>query len=187
MKEYATLSCARGLEEDAKKRAGKIKLLILDVDGVLTDGRIVYGSYGDELKFFDVHDGFGVVLVKKAGIKTVIITAKKSKVVKIKAKELKIDRLYQNASDKLKVFNKVIKKFKVTPEEVCFIGDDLLDIPVLKKVGLAACVSNAVEEVKSYSHITTTKMGGRGAVREVCELLLKSQGRWSLITRKYLH
>lgn len=174
------------MTNDVTKRAKKIKLLILDVDGIMTDGRIVYGNYRDELKFFDVQDGFGVLLAKRAGIKVVIITAKGSKVVKMRAKDLKIDGLYLNSINKLKVFKKVLKKFGVSSEEVCFIGDDLLDIPVLKRTGLAITVPNAVEEVKPYSHMVTTKMGGRGAVREICDLLLKSQNKWEETTHKYL-
>lgn len=167
-------------------RAKKIKLLILDIDGVMTDGRIVYGDYGDELKFFDVLDGFGILLVRRADIGVVIITAKGSKVVKMRVKELSIDGLYQNSTDKLKVFNKVLKKFRVAPEEVCFVGDDLVDLPVLKRVGLAVAVPNAVDEVKSHAHMVTSKMGGRGAVREICDFLIKSQGKWDKILSRYL-
>jgi len=174
------------MNEDVKTRAQKIKLLILDIDGVMTDGRIVYGNYGDELKFFDVQDGFGVVLLKKAGVKVVIITAKKSKVVKMRAKELNIDGLYQNSLNKLKAFKSVLKKFKVTPDEICFIGDDLVDVPILKRAGLSVSVPNAVDEAKSHAHFITTKSGGRGAVRELCDLLLKSQNKWETVTRKYL-
>ncbi|PIU42021.1 MAG: hypothetical protein COS99_02205 [Candidatus Omnitrophica bacterium CG07_land_8_20_14_0_80_42_15] len=167
------------------ERAKKIKLLITDVDGILTDGRIVYGNYGDELKFFDVQDGLGLALLKRADIKVAIITAKKSKVVKMRARELGISALYQNCRDKLKVFNKLVKKYRITPEEVCFIGDDLIDISPLKRAGLAVSVPNAVEEARSSAHLITTRKGGRGAVREVCDLILKSSGKWEAVTGKY--
>lgn len=176
----------RQMTNDALIRAQKIKLLILDIDGVMTDGRIVYGNYGDELKFFDVQDGFGVLLARSAGMKVAIITAKGSKVVKMRAKELNIDALYQNATNKLKALQKLLKKTKVAEEEACFIGDDLVDVPVLKKVGLAVAVPNAVNEVKSCAHMITAKTGGRGAVREVCDFLIKSQGKWEEATSKYL-
>ena len=174
------------MDVEAKVRAKKIKLLMLDIDGVFTDGRIYFGNYGDEIKTFNVLDGFGILLARRAGIKVVVITAKGSKIVKMRAKEIGIDGLYLNSTDKRKVFEKVLKKFKVAPEEACFVGDDLLDIPVLKRVGLAVAVPNAVDEVKTYSHMITTKSGGHGAVREVCDFLIKSQGKWEEVTRKYL-
>ena len=167
------------------ERAKKIKLLVLDVDGVLTDGRIIYGNYGDEIKNFYVNDGLGIFMVKKSGIKCVILTAKGSKVVTRRAKELRVDRVYQNFHYKVKGLKKICKKFKVKEEEICFIGDDVIDVPVLKKVGLAVCPPNAMEEVKPFAHLITDDSGGRGAVREVCNFLLKAQENWDLVTKKY--
>ena len=166
-------------------KARRIKIFIVDIDGVMTDGRIIYSIYGDELKFFDVTDGFGITLLRRAGIKSLIITAKKSKIVKMRAKDMKVAKAYQGYMDKLKPFNHALRKFKVIPEEVCFIGDDLIDIPVLKRVGFAVAVSNAVDEVKEQAHYVTSKSGGRGAVREVCDLILKAQGKWDLATAQY--
>lgn len=170
---------------DLKEKLSKVKLVIVDNDGVLTDGRIVYGDYGDELKFFDVQDGFGMVLLHRAGLKTVIISGKKSRINLRRAKELKVAKIYQNAFDKLKVFETVTKKFRVQPSEVLYVGDDLIDLPVLKRVGFAVAVSNAVPEVKEAAHYVTEKSGGRGAVREVIDMLLKAQDRWSSVTEKY--
>lgn len=167
------------------EKVKRVKLLILDIDGVMTDGRIIYSIYGDELKFFDVQDGFGITLLNRAGIKSAIITAKKSRIVKLRARDMKVARVYQGFSDKLAAFNKILKCFKVVPEDVCFIGDDLIDMPVLKRAGFAVAVPNAVEEVKKNAHYTTSKMGGRGAVREICDLILKSQGKWDLAASKY--
>lgn len=167
------------------EKARKIKLLILDVDGVMTDGKIYYGNYGDEIKAFDVKDGFGVVLLKRAGIETVIITAKKSRIVKLRAKDIGIKWVYENHS-KLKVYNKLLRKFRVNNDEVCFVGDDLIDISVLKAVGLSVTVPQASGEVKGFCSYITKANAGSGAVREVCELILKSQGRWEEITGKYL-
>ena len=167
------------------EKAKGVKLLILDIDGVMTDGRIIYSIYGDELKFFDVQDGLGITLLNRAGIKTAIITAKASRIVKLRARDLKVAKTYQGYIDKLIPFNKILKRFKIKPEEICFIGDDLVDIPVLKRVGFAVAVPNAMDEVKKVAHHVTSKMGGRGAVREICDLILKSQNKWDLATSRY--
>ena len=164
-----------------EERAKKIKLLILDVDGVLTDGRIIYDNFGDEIKCFNVYDGFGMTLLHRAGIKSVIITAKKTRVVKRRAKDMHVAKVYSNY-EKLKVYEKVIKRFRVKDEETCFIGDDLIDLPVLKRVGLSAAPPEAMEEVKNICHYITKKSGGKGAVREVIEIILKAQGLWDKVT-----
>lgn len=167
-----------------EERAKKIKLLILDVDGVLTDGRIVYDNFGDELKFFNVQDGFGMMLLNGAGLKSVIITAKKTRIVRRRAREMKIAEVYSD-HEKVKVYKKVIKRFKVKDEEVCFMGDDLLDLGIIKRVGLSVAPPNAVEEVKASAHYVTKKEGGKGAVRELIEIILKSQGLWDGILSRY--
>jgi len=169
---------------DINERAKRVKLLLLDVDGVLTDGRIIIGNYGDEIKNFDVLDGLGIILLRRTGIKTAIITARLSRIVKIRAKQLKIDKVYQNHY-KIKSMDEILKRFKVKPEEVCFVGDDLIDIPILKRVGMAVSVPNAVNETKEVAHYVTKRAGGHGAVREVCEIILKSQGKWEESTHRY--
>ena len=168
-----------------EEKAKKIKLLILDVDGVLTDGRIVYANSGDELKFFDVRDGMGLALWSRAGLKSAILTAKKSRLVSKRSKLMHIDKTYQSAFKKLEVFQKILTDFAVSPEEVCYIGDDVVDIPVLKRVGLAICPPNAVSEVKNEAHYITKSEGGRGVAREVIDMLLKAQGKWADVTRRY--
>lgn len=173
------------IKGEVVERARRIKLLIVDIDGVMTDGRIVYSIYGDELKFFDVTDGFGISLLNRAGIKTAIITAKKSRIVKMRARDLKIAKAYQGFIDKLIPFDKLLKRFKISAEEICFIGDDLPDMPVLRRVGFAISVPNALDEVKAIAHYITSKAGGRGAVREVCDILLKAQDKWDEATAKY--
>ena len=170
--------------EAFREKLIKIKIVIMDVDGVLTDGRIVYGDHGDELKFFDVQDGFGIAMLRKAGLKTFIITAKKSKINERRAKELKVVKIFQKAPDKLKAYEKILKKFKTVPEEICYIGDDLLDLPVLRRVGFSVAVDNAVDEVKKTVHYVTKQKGGRGAVREVCDMIMKAQGRWDEFTKE---
>jgi len=160
------------------EKAKKIKLLILDVDGVLTDGRIIYDDFGDELKFFNVQDGLGLSLLYRAGIKTVIITARKSKSVLRRAKECHIDKVYQNSLKKIEVYRNILKKLKLKDEEVAFIGDDIPDLAILKRAGLAVTVPDAAPEVKKVSHYICVKSGGQGAARELVEIILKSQGSW---------
>ncbi|MCG3176218.1 MAG: 3-deoxy-D-manno-octulosonate 8-phosphate phosphatase KdsC [Candidatus Omnitrophica bacterium] len=174
------------IAENLRERLARIRLVILDNDGVLTDGRIVYGDYGDELKFYDIQDGMGLVLLRKASIPTVIISGRKSRVTVRRAKEMNVAKVYQNVRDKKGAFAKVCGKFRVKPEEVLFIGDDLVDLPIMTRCGFAAAVENAVPEVKERAHYVTERRGGRGAVREVTDLLLKAQGRWEELVAGYV-
>src|SRR3989338_9398703 len=157
-----------------KKKAKNIRVLLLDIDGVLTDGRIIMSDLGDELKFFDVHDGFGLMLWHKAGYKSAIITAGESPLVLRRANILNIDKVYQKANDKLAVYDKIKKIYGVCDKQVCFIGDDLIDLPVLRRVGFSCCVPNAIHQIKQKVDYVTKKQGGRGAVREVIDLILKT-------------
>ena len=163
---------------DAQERAARIKLLVLDVDGVMTDGRIIYDNFGDEFKAFDVQDGYGLTLWWKAGLKSAIVTAKKSRIVSRRAKVCHITKVFMNAKDKGAVYERLLKIFKVPDEEVCFVGDDLIDIPIMKRAGLAVAVPYSRPEVKELANYTTKAQGGRGAVRELIELILKAQNRW---------
>ncbi len=164
--------------EELKGKAQKVKLLLLDVDGVLTDGRIIYDSKGRDSKFFDVHDGLGVCLLYRAGIKTVIITAKGSKTIRPRARDMRVAEIFENISPKTAVLGEILKKYKVDISEVCFVGDDLVDLCLMKRVGLPVAVFNAVSEIKQAASYITVALGGKGAVREVAELILKSQGKW---------
>ena len=156
----------------------KIKVLVMDVDGVLTDGRIIMDSHGRESKNFDVQDGLGLVLLQKCGLKTAIISARGSDVVAYRAKDLKIDKVYVGVYPKLSAYEDMLKAFGVTDAEVCFIGDDVVDIGIMRRCGVAVAVANAVVEVKGIAHHVTIKKGGHGAVRETVELILKAQGYW---------
>lgn len=169
------------MDSALKERIRKIKVLALDVDGVLSDGKIIIDNSGGEIKNFDVQDGFGLVLLRRAGFKIVVITARDSKPVDFRAKDLKIDKVYQNAFPKVESYKQMLKEFDVCDEEVCFVGDDLPDFTVLRQVGFAVAVSNAVCEIKETAHYVTRKSGGNGAVREVVELILKTQGKWDEI------
>ena len=162
-------------------RLKKIKLLVMDVDGVLTDGKIVVDAQGKELKFFDVQDGFGLVLLRQAGIKTAILSARSSPAVTARAEDLKIDKICQDAYPKTSFYERLLHELNCADEQVCFMGDDLPDLPVLKRVGFAVAVPNAVAELKKTAHYVTAQRGGAGAVREVVELILKAQGKWKNI------
>lgn len=167
------------VKEDLRKLARQVKLLLLDVDGVLTDGRIVYDSRGRDMKFFDVHDGLGVFLLKKAGIPTILITAKGSAAIKPRARDMRVERVFENVSPKTAVLEKILRRYKLTPDQVCFAGDDLVDLCLMKKVGFPIAVFNAAPEIKQAAAYITIREGGRGAVREIAELILKSQNRWN--------
>ena len=173
------------LPADLVGRASRVSVLLIDVDGVLTDGRIVYADYGDELKFFDVQDGAGLVFWHRVGLKSAIITARRSRLLKRRAQEMRIDFLKQQCLIKLPAYQEMLRKFRVCDEQVCAIGDDLMELPILRRVGLAVAVPNAVEEIKLISHHVTRRPGGRGAVREVVDLILKAKGLWDQVLQRY--
>lgn len=163
------------MKKDLKERLKKIKLLILDVDGVLTDGSIVYSSNGEEIKTFNVHDGYGIELLRQQGIPVAIITGRTSQIVEKRAKDLKIEDLIQGTIDKVPAAEKFAKKYNITFEEMAFMGDDLFDIPLLQKVGFSAAPKNARKEVKRIVHYVTKLEGGKGAVRELIDMILEAR------------
>ena len=171
---------------DLIERAKKIKLLILDVDGVMTDGTLLIGPSGELCKNFHAQDGLGITLSKKFGLKTAIITGRTSEMVEFRANELKVDALYQGQRNKLNALIKLQKQFNVNLNEIAYVGDDLIDLPILTKVGLACAVQNAVLEVKAHSHYITEASGGHGAVRQVIEMILRAQGFWDQIVSDYI-
>jgi 3-deoxy-D-manno-octulosonate 8-phosphate phosphatase (KDO 8-P phosphatase) len=168
-----------------QERLAKIRLLLLDVDGIMTDGRIVYDNNGIETKSFDVKDGHGLKLLQRAGIRIGIITGRQSEVVAFRARELDIDILYQGVKDKLVPYREILDNLGLGEEEVAYMGDDVVDLPILRRVGFAATVADAVPEVLPLVHYVTGKKGGRGAVREVCDLILKEGGHWEEVTARY--
>lgn len=163
----------------------KIRLLLLDVDGVLTDGRIIYDDQGGETKAFDVKDGHGMKLLQRAGIRIGIITGRQSPVVDRRARELGIDLVYQGAKDKLVPFREILERTGLAAEQVAYVGDDYPDLPVLRQVGFAVTVADALDELKPLVDYVTSRPGGRGAVREVCDLLLRGTGRWEDVSARY--
>ena len=167
------------------ERLGKIEMLFLDVDGVLTDGRIIFDSNGIESKFFNVKDGHGIKLLQRAGIEVGIISGRKSQVVTNRAVELGISRVYQGVLDKLAVYREILGDSGMDDSRIAFMGDDVIDIPVMRRVGFAAAPADAVEEVLPFAHFVARNRGGWGAVREVCDLILKGRGLWGEATARY--
>ena len=168
------------------ERCRRIELLVLDVDGVLTDGGIVYSDSGAELKQFHVRDGSGLKAWKLAGKPSAVITGRTSRVVEVRAAEVGVGWVFQGAADKLPVYRELLAKAGVTPEQVCYVGDDVPDLPLLANCGLAVAVADACPEVRAAAHHVTTTGGGRGAVREVIELILGCQGLWQRVVARYL-
>jgi len=197
----------------SKERASKIKILLLDVDGVMTDGTIFLfpapagsqstvaeatrgkaddGGFGIasegylEAKGFNAHDGTGFSLAKLGGLKTGIITKRISETVRLRARDLRVDHVYQGTHDKLTAFNEILKKEGLSADQAAFVGDDIIDLPPMRAAGLAIAVANAREEVKDEAHVVTDRMGGHGAVRDAVEYILKAQGNFDRVLESYI-
>jgi 3-deoxy-D-manno-octulosonate 8-phosphate phosphatase (KDO 8-P phosphatase) len=173
-------------DDDIIERARRIRMLILDCDGVLTDGRIIMLPTGDETKVFDVKDGHAIVMLHRAGIKSGIISGRQSAIVRARAKELGIAHVHEMAWVKTEAYEKILAEEDLTSEAVCYVGDDVVDIPLLRRAGLAVAVADAVAEVKQFAHLVTGRAGGRGAVREVIELIMKAQDKWEAAMARYI-
>ncbi len=177
------VTAARRVSPALRKRAARIRLLLMDVDGVLTDGRIYLQSLPDgtaaELKAFDAHDGAALKLARLLGLRTGLITGRESAAVTQRAREVEMDFVYQRRGEKLPAYEEILREARLDDEDVAYVGDDLPDLPVLNRAGLAVAVANAVPEVKRAAHYVTARPGGAGAVREVVELILKAQGKWA--------
>ena len=156
----------------------KVKFLLLDVDGVLTDGRIIYDSKERDSKCYDVQDGLGIHLLGRMGIKTILITARGSRSIKPRAMDMNVEAVYQGILPKTKAYETICRKYRLRDEDICFVGDDLVDLGILKRAGFPVATRNARDEVKRSALYVTKQSGGRGAVREVVELILKSKGLW---------
>lgn len=160
---------------DLKSRALKIKLAVFDVDGVMTDGSITYDENGVEYKTFNAKDGQGIVMITRAGVKTAIITARENGTVKHRFENLGMTKLYMGQKNKIIALKEMLQEFGLSFSEVAYMGDDLPDLCILKEVGLACCPNDAVSEVKNVCHFVSAKRGGRGAVRELTDLIYKTQ------------
>lgn len=171
---------------DNQARLSQIQLLLLDVDGVLTDGGIIYDAAGGEIKRFCVKDGLGIRLLMAAGLRVGIITGRRSPALTHRLNNLGIDLVFDGTLDKAAALKSIIEQLGLEPPQISFVGDDLPDLPIMKRVGLAVAVSDAAVEVKQAAHFITTARGGDGAVREVCELILKARGLWEGILDRFL-
>lgn len=160
------------------QRARAVRLLILDVDGVLTDGRLYFGPQGEALKVFHVRDGHGIKMAQKGGLEIAMVSGRRSDAAYHRARELGVNRFYEGVRDKLAALEELLAALRLSPAQVAAVGDELVDLPLMARVGLGVAVADAVPEVKAAAHWITSAPGGRGAVREVCDLLLRAQGRW---------
>ena len=158
------------------ERASRIRLLVLDVDGVLTDGRLYFDNRGNEMKAFNTRDGLGIRALQKAGATLALITGRQSEIVARRAANLGIEHVYQGSNDKLEAYNELLAITGLDEQQVCYAGDDWIDIPVLDRVGLAVTVADADDVVKGRVHWITPRSGGCGAVRDICDLILVAQG-----------
>lgn len=166
-------------------KLGNIQLLLLDVDGVMTDGGIMYDANGLEIKCFNVKDGHGIKMLQRHGIQVGIITGRTSAVVDIRARELAIELVYQGALRKLESYDDVKRKTGLADRQIAYMGDDVIDVPVMRRAGFAAAPPDAVPEVLAVADYVTSRPGGRGAVREMCDLILRGRGFWDEIASRY--
>ena len=170
--------------ETMESKLQRIKMVLMDVDGVMTGGEIIYTSTGEEFKVFNIHDGMGVAMARMAGLKTGIITGRMSEMVRRRAEELKFDAVVQGQVHKLAAYEKILEKFGLLDDEIAYIGDDLVDLCILERVGFSVAVADAREAVKVTCDYVTAAAGGRGAVREVIDLILKGQGKFDEMVRQ---
>lgn len=173
------------VRDGAEQRAKRVRLLLLDADGVLTDGRILLDPNGLELKSFSARDGLGIRLAREAGLGIGILSGRRSGAVERRASELRLEEVHQGVLDKRRVFETLLVRQRLAAEEVAYMGDDLVDLPVLQMAGLAATVPDAVAEVLDVAQLVTGRPGGDGAVREVIEFVLKARGDWERLLASY--
>lgn len=164
----------------------QVKMMIFDVDGVLTDGGIFYGPEGEVMKRFNCLDGHGLKMLHQCGIKTAIITARASASLVKRAEDLHISHLFQGVQDKRTAFAELLQQTQLKPEQCGYLGDDIIDLPVIVRAGFTACVANAHIELQSRVHYVSQKFGGNGAAREICDLLLQAQGHYETLIAAYL-
>jgi len=173
------------MDRSLSEKLKMVVLLVLDVDGVLTDGKIIVDDLGNESKNFNVRDGHGLKLLMRSGVDIVFLTGRESRVVKHRADELGIRDVYQGVKDKAKVLGEILVTKGLSGECVAYVGDDIVDIPVFRMVGFSATVADALDYVKAESDYVTGKEGGNGAVREICEMILTAREKWGDVTSRY--
>ena len=163
----------------------RVQCLIMDVDGVLTDGRVIIDDLGNESKHFNVRDGHGIKLLLRTGIAVMLLTGRTSRVVEHRARELGIEEVHQGAKNKVEVLDAIMKHRNLEREEIAYIGDDIVDVPVFHRVGFSVAVADACEDAVQHADYVTRHKGGKGAVREVCELILKVKEQWNEVVTRY--
>jgi 3-deoxy-D-manno-octulosonate 8-phosphate phosphatase (KDO 8-P phosphatase) len=173
------------LDGKMKTKLHNVRLLILDVDGVMTDGRIIMDDDGRELKHFNVRDGHGLKILMRSGVDVVLLTGRRSRVVEHRAKDLGIREVHQAIWNKAEAFEQIRNEHGLDAHNAAFMGDDIVDIPLLRKVGFSACPADACTEVRNIVDYIAEHDGGRGAVREICEIILQAQGKWADVAAKY--
>ncbi|MFL6255242.1 MAG: KdsC family phosphatase [Pyrinomonadaceae bacterium] len=173
-------------QDEVERRAARVRLLLLDCDGVLTDGRITPVEGGEELKSFHTHDGHGLVMLHRAGLRSGIISGRTSRLVELRAADLGISFVRQGALDKVEAFESLLAEAGVEPSHAAYVGDDVVDIPLMRRCAFAVAVADATPDTRAAAHFVTQLPGGFGAVREVCELILKAQGHWDELMKRYL-
>jgi 3-deoxy-D-manno-octulosonate 8-phosphate phosphatase (KDO 8-P phosphatase) len=166
-------------QADIDQRASAVRMIVFDVDGVLTDGSLFYDNHGEEYKAFNSRDGHGIKMLRASGVETGIITGRTSQIVLHRARNLGIGHIHQGAEDKLVALQHLLKEVGLSPEQIAYMGDDVVDLPVMNRCGLAITVPDAPVEVKARSHVITVAAAGRGAAREACELIMRAQGTWA--------
>ncbi len=171
--------------QDIFERAARIRLVIFDVDGVLTDGSLYLGDDGQEYKAFNSRDGHGMVMLQETGVSIGVITGRTSEVVRIRMESLGVAHLYQGRRDKLPAYESLKRDLSLADEAIAYVGDDLMDLPIMRRVGLAIAVGDAHHLVRGHAHLCTQASGGRGAAREVCELIMEAQGNWARMVADY--
>jgi 3-deoxy-D-manno-octulosonate 8-phosphate phosphatase (KDO 8-P phosphatase) len=174
------------VKADNRERAARVQLIVLDSDGVLTDGRIIMNSDGTETRAFHVTDGFGIRMGQKAGLRFAVISGRRSDVLAQRAADLGIDELHQGIFDKAGCLREITARLGIPPAAVCFVGDDLIDLPAMRLAGFAAAPADAQPAVRDAAHVVTGRGGGRGAVREVVDLVLRAGGRWDAAMRDFV-
>ncbi len=172
--------------EEAWARARSIRMLILDIDGVLTDGRLYFDAKGETLKVFHVRDGHGIKMTQRGGLEVAMVSGRRSDAAFHRARELGISRFYEGVRDKVAILEELLAALNLAPAEVAAVGDELVDLPLFHRVGLGVAVADAVPEVRAAAHWVTTLPGGKGAVREVCDLLLKAQSKWQELIHPWI-
>jgi 3-deoxy-D-manno-octulosonate 8-phosphate phosphatase (KDO 8-P phosphatase) len=172
--------------EEIELKAKRLKLLILDVDGVLTDGRLFFDNNGDEYKCFHARDGHGIKLLRQTGVEVAVISGRKSQSVALRMKSLGVEYVYQGHENKIAAFEEIIQSMGIKPDQAAHMGDDLLDLPIMVRVGLSIAVNDANQSVKDYADWCTEISGGMGAVREVCDFIMQAQGSFDAVLKSYM-